>query len=110
MIHQPHPTHARKTLRAMFVLMGLSVLPFGFAFYAADWLHDETLENWAVGVLMALWVGVMVVAALRMYVSRCPSCRRWLFRQAGDASGVGGIPFICPQCDIVWDSGISVDE
>jgi hypothetical protein len=107
MIEKTHPFHAKTSLVAMTVFFILSAFPFFAAFYVPD--NNSSLVTSYSVLFMVLFATGGFIAALRLFVTRCPDCKNWLLRQK-KFHEVDDLKFFCKKCGVVWNTGIKIDK
>src|SRR5688500_18606266 len=93
-------------LKEIHILCALVICVAGLvvgAIVTNDWLGK------LVGAVVALF-GTLIIAS-RLFPFHCPQCGRKLY--SGDMTGTElGEPilFVCPVCQIEWDTGYTVED
>ena len=103
-----HPTHARTTLKAMMILLGIMTAIFVSAFYFNN--HDgSSIQSISFAVAFILCGAIfMAIAILRAYICKCATCGNWLTEQVKVDTDEFSRKFVCQQCKIMWDSKVKL--
>ena len=110
MEQKQHPTHARTSNYALVAVTLFTLIFFALGTTLLNiYGRHGLLEN----ILVLIWFSVVallfVLFHFRMQRCRCPNCKKWLTKK-DIFLGNGSRKFFCGTCNIVWDSGINVEQ
>jgi len=110
MEYKLHPTHARTTRFTIIILIIIAITEWAVGM-GLTYIYGRygVVENIWAGLWVLLIISVIAVGFLRRKLCRCPACKKWLTKKV-KLPEVETIVFVCADCEISWDTGISEDK